>query len=113
MLEQEAEMRERLAVAAEHQAARGFAIEPVREFRPSRQAIAQRVEPVFQARSALRPAMHREAGWLVDHQHQTVAMEHAREDLLLTRGLRIEGLRVCPILRFHVHAETAITPKHE
>ena len=98
-------MRERLAVAAEHQAAGRLAIEPVREFRPARQAVAQRVEPVFQARPALRPAMHRETGGLVDHQHQPVAMKHAREDFLLARVLRIERLGQ----RFHVHRETAIT----
>src|SRR3982074_798989 len=48
--------------------------------------------------------MHRQPGGLVDHQHQPVAMQHAREDFLLGRVLRVELLR-----RFHVHAETAIT----
>src|SRR5436305_1533914 len=48
----------------------------MRQFRPARQPVAQRVEPVFQARPALRPAMHREAGRLVDHQHQPIAVKH-------------------------------------
>ena len=34
----------------------------------------------FQIRAALGPAMHRQPGRLVDHQHQPVAMEHARLD---------------------------------
>ena len=105
MLEQQTEVRERLAVTAEHEAARGLAIEPVRELGPARQAEAQGIEPVFQARPALRPAMHRQSGRLVDHQHQPVAMKHAREDFLLSRGLGIEHL----LGRFHVHPETAIT----
>src|SRR5438552_10780262 len=95
-------------MAAEHEAAGGLAIEPVRQLRSARQAEAQRVEPVFEARAAFRPAMHREAGRLVDHQHQTITMKHAREDFLLGRGLRIEQL----LGRFHVHLETAITARH-
>ncbi len=97
LLEQLAEQRERLAVAAEHQAAGGVAVEPVRQRRRARQAEAQRVEIVLQARPALRPAMHREAGRLVDHQHQPVAIEQARQHLFRCHGH-------CP--RF---AETAIT----
>src|ERR1043165_2864255 len=96
-------------MAAEHEAAGGFAVEAMRELRPARQTEAQGVEPVFQARPALRPAMHRKPRGLVDHQHQPVAVEHARENLLLARVLRVEGLCVRPILRFRLHGETAIT----
>jgi hypothetical protein len=53
--------------------------------------------------------MHREARRLVDHQHQAVTMQHAREDFLLGRGFRIEHL----VGRFHVHRETAITAPNE
>src|ERR1043166_3682808 len=77
----------------------------MRQRRPARQAVAKRVEPVFQARTALRPAMHRQAGRLVDHQHQPVAMQHAREDFLLGRILRVEHFRG----HYQVHSETAIT----
>ncbi len=105
VLEQEAQVRERLAVAAKHEATGGLAVEPVRQLGPARQAVAQSSEPVFQARAAFGPAMHRQAGRLVDHQHQPVAIEHAREDFLLARVLRIERL----FWRFHVHPETAIT----
>ena len=48
--------------------------------------------------------MHREAGRLVDHQHQPVAVKHAREDFFLGRGLRIERFGT-----FASIAETAIT----
>ena len=80
-LEQPAEIGQRLAVAAEHQAAGGVAVEPVGQRRRARQAEAQRVEIVLQALAALRPAMDREAGRLVDHQHQAVAIEQASHHL--------------------------------
>ena len=67
-------------MAAEHQAARGVAVEPVREDRRARQAESQRVERCLQIGAALRAAMHRQACGLVDHQHQPVAMEHAGLD---------------------------------
>ncbi len=69
LLEQLAEQRQRLAVAAEHQAAGGVLVEPVRQSRIARQAEAQRVEIILQAAAALRAAMHRKARRLVDHQH--------------------------------------------
>ena len=81
LLEQPAELGERLAVAAEHQAAGGVAVEPVRERGRARQAEAQRVEMILQALAALRPPVHREPGRLVDHQHQPVAVEQARHHL--------------------------------
>src|SRR5882724_1617894 len=77
----------------------------MRELRPAREAVAQGVEPVLQARPSFRAAMHREAGRLVDHQHQPVAIEHARENFLRARVLRIKHV----FLHFQVHAETAIT----
>ena len=52
-------MSERLAVAAEHQAAGGILVEPVGKRRRPRQAVAQDVEMVFEASPALGPAMHR------------------------------------------------------
>ena len=55
-LEQLAELGQRLAVAAEHQAAGGVAVEPVRERGRARQPEAQRAEMVLQALAALRPA---------------------------------------------------------
>jgi fused signal recognition particle receptor len=81
VLEQLAELRERLAVAAEHQAAGRIAVEPVRQRRRPRQAEAQRVEMVFEALAAIRAAMHGEPRRLVDHQHQPVAIQQPRHHL--------------------------------
>ncbi len=58
VLEQQAEMRQRLAMAAEYQAAGGILVEPVRQRWRPRQAVAQRVEIVLERTAALRPAMH-------------------------------------------------------
>jgi hypothetical protein len=79
--EQPAEQRQRLAMASEHQAAGGVAIEPVRERRRSRQPEAQRVEMILKALATLGAAMDREAGRLVDHQHEPVAVEQPRHHL--------------------------------
>ena len=79
--EQPAEQRQRLAMASEHQAAGGVAIEPVRKRRRSRQPEAQRVEMILKALATLGAAMDREAGRLVDHQHEPVAVEEARHHL--------------------------------
>src|ERR1700722_4036943 len=81
VLEQLAELGERLAVAAEHQAAGGVAVEPMRQRRRPRQPEAQRVEMVFEARAAVRAAMHRKPRRLVDHQHQAVAIQQPRHHL--------------------------------
>jgi hypothetical protein len=50
----------------------------VREDRRARQAESQALERCLQIGAALGAAMHRQARGLVDHQHQPVAMEHAR-----------------------------------
>ena len=55
--EQLAELRQRLAMAAEHQAAGGVAVEPMRQRRRSRQSKAQRVEMVLQAFATLVPLL--------------------------------------------------------
>ena len=82
---------QRLAVAAEHQAAGGLPVQPMGERGPPRQAEAQRVEMILQGTAALRAAMHGQAGRLVDDQHQPVAVEHPRHHL------------------FRCHARTGIT----
>ena len=82
MLEQETERGGRLAMAAEHEAAGGILVEPMGQHRRPRQAEPQRVEGILQIGAALGAAMHRQAGRLVDDQHQPVAMEHARQNLL-------------------------------
>ena len=74
LLEQQAELFQRLMMAPKHQATRSFAIEPVRERRIARQAEPQRVEIVFEALPALRPLVHRDSRRLVEDQHQAVAV---------------------------------------
>ena len=81
VFEQFAELSERLAVAAEHQATGGIAVEPVRQRRRPRQPEAQGIEMVFEALAAVRAAMHREPCRLVDHQHQPVAIQEPRHHL--------------------------------
>src|SRR6266508_1813314 len=76
-LEQAAELGQRLPMAAEHQAAGGIAVEPVRERGRARQPEAERAEIVLQALAALRPLVDRETRRLVDHQHEAVAIEQA------------------------------------
>jgi len=122
VLEQQAEMRARLAVTAEHEAAGRVAIQPMRQNRRARQAKAQRVEIILQRRAAfirgaLRTAMHRNAGRLVDHQHQSVTVQkprlHDGGGQAHRRGRAGRFLRLGFILRrgcgFRWHGETAIT----
>ena len=79
--EQFAERRQRLAVAAEHEATGGVAVEPMRERRRPRQSEAERVEMVLQAFAALGAAMHGKTCRFVDHQHEPVAVEEPRHHL--------------------------------
>ena len=81
-----AELRQRLAMAAENEAAGCIAVEPVRQCRGARQPKTQRIEVVFQGFPApilavRRAAVHGHAGRLVDHQHQPVAIEEPRHHL--------------------------------
>ena len=85
-LEQPAELGQRLAVAAEHETARGVAIEPMRECGGARQPEPQRAEIIFQALAALGALVHGEARRLVEHQHQAVAIEQASDDLFGGHG---------------------------
>ena len=84
-------MRERFAVAAEHEAARGVTIEPMRQSRRTRQTEAQCIEIVLEGVATLRTPVHRQSRRFVNDQHQTVAIEQASDHL------------------FRCHAETAIT----
>jgi hypothetical protein len=85
-LEQATELRQRLAMAAEHQATGGIAVEPVRQSGRARQPETQRAEIILQALAALGslwPLVDRKSRRLVDHQHQAVAIEQARHYLFL------------------------------
>jgi fused signal recognition particle receptor len=85
-LEQPAELRQRLAMAAEHEASGRVAVEPVRERGRARQPETQRAEMVFEAFAAVRAAMHGKARRLVDRQHQVIAVEQARHHLFWGHG---------------------------
>jgi hypothetical protein len=86
LLEQETELFERLVVAPEHQAARRVAIEPVHEGGVARQTEAQRRKIIFETFTALRAAMNRDPGRLVDDEHQPVAIEKPREQFFPGHG---------------------------
>src|SRR6516165_3566523 len=73
-------------MAAEHQAARGVAIETMRERGRARQAEAQRAEMIFEALAALRPLVNGQARRLVDHQHQAVAIDQPSHYLFWGHG---------------------------
>src|SRR6478736_3269302 len=88
-------------MAAEHQAAGGILVEPVCERGRAWQPEPQRVEMVLEAQAALGAAMHREACGLVDYQHQSVAVEHARQHFV--------GVKPIAHGVFHHHLQTAIT----
>ena len=63
---------------SEHQAARRVAIEPVGERGLPGQAEAQGVKIVLEARSAFRTGVNSDAGWLIENEHHSVAIEQPR-----------------------------------
>ena len=69
-------------MSPEDEATGSVLIKPVGENRRARQPKPQPVEGGFQIGAALGAAMHRQARGLVDHQHQPVAMKHARLNFL-------------------------------
>ena len=78
LLEQEPQFLQSLVMSSEHETTGRLAIEPMGERWLSRQAEAQRFEIVLEAGAALRPAMHGDAGRLVEDEHQSVAVEQPR-----------------------------------
>ena len=62
-------------MASEHQTAGGVAIEPMRKRGPARQAEAQRVEIILEARAAFRSGMDGDARGLIENEHEPVAIE--------------------------------------
>src|SRR5258707_13983651 len=75
-------MSKRLAMAPEHEASGGILVEAVCQGGRAWQAEPQGVEIVLKARAALRSAMHRKAGGLVDDEHEAVPVEHARQQVV-------------------------------
>ena len=62
-------------MASEHQTAGGVAIEPMRKRGPARQAEAQRVEIILEARAAFRSGMDGDARGLIENEDEPVAIE--------------------------------------
>jgi fused signal recognition particle receptor len=62
-------------MAPEHQTAGGVSIEPMRKRGPARQAEAQRVEIILEARPAFRPGMDGDARGLIENEDEPVAIE--------------------------------------
>jgi fused signal recognition particle receptor len=89
-------MSKRLAMAPEHEASGGVLVEAVRQGGRARQAEPEDIEIVLKTHAALRSAMHRKAGGLVDDQHQAVPVKHA--------GQHVVGVKL-----FNWHGETGIT----
>ena len=63
---------------SEHQAARGVAVKAVRERRLARQAKAQGVKIVLEARAALRTGVNSDAGGFIEHEHHPVSVKQPR-----------------------------------
>ncbi len=76
---------------SEHEAAGGVAVEPMRKRRPSRQAEAQGVKVVLEARAAFRPGVNGDAGWLIENEHHPVAIEEARSCFFRRHGKKWYG----------------------
>lgn len=93
MLEQLAELIQRLAMAPQHQASRRIAIQPVGERGIARQAKAQAVKIHFQVFAAFWAAMHRNSGRLVDDKHQAIPVKKARCEVFRRHAIEaIEGI---------------------
>ncbi len=86
-LEQFHQPFQRLAVAAQHKAARRVAVEPVGERGAARQAEFQMLETLFQIFAAFGAPMNGKAGGFVEDQHHAVAMDEAGNDLFRVHGL--------------------------
>ena len=74
--------------AGEQQHARGVTVQPVHQARAIRRTEAQRIEQRVQMMGDARPALHRHAVRLVQHQQVIVAMEH--QPLQVARGVRVD-----------------------
>jgi len=91
-LEQFAKLRQRLAVASEHQTAGRIAVETMRQCWCPWQPESQRAEVVFQAFAAtlsrFGTAMNGDAWRLIDHQHQPVAIKEPRHHFFRGHSFR-------------------------
>ena len=78
-------------MAPEHQAARSVAVEPMGKRGPARQAEAQGVKIILEARAAFRPGMDGDSGGLIEDEHQPVAIEEPRSCFFRRHGKKWYG----------------------
>ena len=78
-------------MAPEHQAAGGVTIEPMGERGLARQAEAERVEIVLEARAPFRPGVNGDAGGLIEDKHHPVAVEEAASCFFRGHGKKWYG----------------------
>ncbi len=91
LLEQKPQLLQGLVMPSEHQAARGVAIEPMRKPRPARQAEAQGVKIILEARAAFRPGVNGDSGGFIENEHQPVAVEKPRSCFFRRHGKKWYG----------------------
>jgi fused signal recognition particle receptor len=75
-------MSKGLAMTPEHEASGRVLVEAVRQSGRARQAEPEGIEIVLKTDAALRSAMHRNSGGLVDDQHQAVPVEHTGQHVI-------------------------------
>ena len=78
-------------MSSEHQTTRRVAVEPMRKPGLARQAEAQGVKIILEARAAFRPGMNGDAGGLIENEHQPVAIEEARSCFFRRHGEKWYG----------------------
>jgi fused signal recognition particle receptor len=91
LLEQTPQCLQRFVMAPQHQAAGGVAVEPMRERRLARQAEAERVEIILEARAPFRTGVNRDAGGLIEDKHHPVAIEEAASCFFRGHGKKWYG----------------------
>src|SRR3984957_11471194 len=91
LLEQAPQCFQGLVMPSEHEAAGGARVEPMRKRRPSRQAEAQGVKVVLEARAAFRPGVNGDAGGLIENEHHPVAIEEPRSCFFRRHGKKWYG----------------------
>src|SRR4051812_36695737 len=91
-------------MAAEHEASRRIAVQPMRQSGAPRQAEAQRIKIGLQIVAALRTAVDGNAGGLVDDEHQPVSMEQPGNELFTGHETGYPGEGLASSSR-HAHLE--------
>ena len=78
-------------MTSEHQTAGGVAVQPMGERGIARQAEAQGVKIILEARAAFRPGVNGDASGLIENEHQPVAIEEALSCFFRRHGKKWYG----------------------